>query len=172
MKKQLFIAGAIACFALFMTGCAITRSPQSSQTSKFTSAENIISLKLGTSYNDVVTHLGIPPYDILSNQVDGYAIYVYHYKTVERVISPEVINQRGGETAGTEVYNRATQAAFLFFKNDKLETLITSKGRKESHPLVLLNNTLHVITKDKDKYVITPATEESNNESLFRKRNR
>ncbi|MBN9293868.1 MAG: hypothetical protein J0G96_07810 [Flavobacteriia bacterium] len=152
MKKMALIVGTISIIGI-ATSCKTT------QVAKFASVEDVISLKPGITFNEAVSLLGSKPYNILSNQLDGYTIYAYQYKVIERQISSDISNRKGGETTGTEVYNKREQTAFLFFKNDKLESLITSQGRKDSYNLALLNNTLYVITKEKDKYVITPANE-------------
>lgn len=138
----------------------ITASCKTVQVAKFTSIENLYRLKLGVTLDSVITQLGSTPYNILSSQIDGYTIYSYRYKCIERQVSPELINKKGGETLGTEVYNKREQTAFLFFKDGRLESFITSEGKKDGAILVTLNNTLYVIarTKERDKYVITPAS--------------
>ena len=51
---------------------------------KFTSIENIIELKLNSTLQEVNEALGIEPYNILSSEINGYTIYEYRYKLVER----------------------------------------------------------------------------------------
>jgi hypothetical protein len=157
MKKVIFAA-------MMATGLIFT-SCKSVQVAKFTSVENVFQLKLGSSIDDVMTVLGSKPYNILSNQVEGYTIYTYKYKLVERKINPALVNTKGEETNGKEVYNGKEQTLFLFFKGNRLESFITSEGRKDSPSLVLLNNTLYAITKDKDKYIIVPTKIEDAKES-------
>jgi len=60
--------------------------------------------------------LGCEPYNLLTKQADGYAIYTYLYKLVERMVDPKVINERGGESAGNEVYNSKIEHVFLLFE--------------------------------------------------------
>ena len=160
MKKTITIFGAIIIFALFVTSCATV------QVAKFTSVENLYQLKLNSSLEEVITLLGSKPYNILSNQIDGYTIFTYKYKFVERKVNPKLINSRGGETTGTEVYNGKEQTVFMFFKANKLESFVTTDGRKDSPALIMLNNTLYTITKDKDKYIIIPTTMEEPKESI------
>jgi len=71
-----------------------------------------------------------------------------------------MINRRGGETTGTEVYNGKEHTLFLLFKDGKLESFVTTDGRKDSNPLIMLNNTLYTISMDKGKYIIVPASSE------------
>ena len=154
--------GAIIISALFFTSCTTV------QVAKFTSVENLYQLKLNSSLEEVITLLGSKPYNILSNQIDGYTIFTYKYKFVEREVNPTLINSRGGETTGKEVYKGKEQTVFMFFKANKLESFVTTDGRKDSPALIMLNNTLYSITKDKDKYVIVPASLEETKESSSR----
>ena len=128
------------------------------QVAKFASVENLCLLNLNSTLDDVISILGSKPYNVLSSQVDGYTIYTYLYKLVERNVNPGLINQKGGETSGMEVYNEQLHTVFLFFKNNKLESFITSDGQGNSPMLIMLNNNLYRITKDK----ITSASNEEN----------
>jgi hypothetical protein len=147
MKKLIFAAIAIS---IAFASCKTT------QVAKFTSVENLYKLPMGSNYEEIVRQLGSSPYNILSTQVDGYTIYTYKYKTVERKVSPKLINERGGETAGTEVYNGKENTVYLMVKGGKLESFVTSEGRGDSQALVMLNNTLYTISQDKGKYIIVP----------------
>lgn len=167
MRKVLVYCAPLLLVALIVPSCKTV------QTAKFTSVENLYRLKLGTTLDSVITQLGSPPYNILSSQIDGYTIYSYRYKCIEREVSPDLVNKKGGETLGTEVYNKREQTAFLFFKDGKLESFITSEGKRDGAILVTLNNTLYVIarTKERDKYVITPVpTDKQGNFALPFKR--
>ena len=149
------IFGAILLASSILTSCSSTK------VAKFTSAENLYKLKLNSSLQSVIAVLGSQPYNILSNQIDGYTIYTYKYKRVERKVNPKLIHERGGETTGTEVYNGKEQTVYLFFKSDKLEAFVTSDGRKDSPALIMLNNTLYELTKNKDKYIMVPSSIEA-----------
>ncbi len=151
MKKQLVKVSLMLAF-----GFAGFTSCKTVQVAKFTSVENVYQIKLNSSIEEVISVLGSKPYNVLSNQIDGYTIYLYKYKTVERKVNPSLINSRGGETTGTEVYNGKEQDVYLFFKNNKLESYVTSDGRKNSESLIMLNNTVYTISQEKGKYVIIP----------------
>ena len=96
MKKVFTLFAATITVASLLTSCTSTI-----QVPKFASIENVIDLKLGSSLPEVVSTLGSKPYNIYSNQKDGYVIYLYKYKLVERAVRPSLINYRGGETTGT-----------------------------------------------------------------------
>jgi hypothetical protein len=122
MKKIMTILSAFLFCALTLSSC------KSVQVAKFTSVENLYQIKLGSTIEEVISLVGSKPYNILSTQIDGYTIYTYKYKFVERKVNPKIINSRGGETTGTEVYNGKEQTAFMFFKGGKLESFVTTEG--------------------------------------------
>jgi hypothetical protein len=150
----------VALSTLLFVSCKIT------QVAKFTSVENLYKLQLGSSLDDVTRLMGSNPYNILSHQVDGYTIYTYKYKLIERQVSPKLVNNRGGETVGTEVYGKEN-TVFLIMKNNKLESFMTTDGRNDSQNLIMLNNTLYTISQDKGKYVLIPTEIKSEKQELF-----
>lgn len=155
MKKSIFLV--CVAVALLFSSCASFQSTVKAP--KFTSVDRLYQIKPGNSYDMVTQTLGCDPYNLLSNQQDGYAIYLYKYKKVEREIDSKqakVLDQRGGETAGMEIYNPKLEDAILIFKDNKLESIITVQGRKDSPSIVMLNNTLFQITKENGKYIIVP----------------
>ena len=157
MKNLFYIFMIVA--AILFASCGTTSNMVKSP--KFTSVDRLCQIHPGNSYDMVVQTLGCEPYNILSNQIDGYAIYLYKFKFTEREVKAadsEILNQRGGETAGVEVYTPQLQDAILIFKNNKLETILTAQGRKDSPSLVLINNTLYEISKEKSTYIIVPTT--------------
>jgi hypothetical protein len=156
MKRPIKQIIAIAISAFVITSC------KTIQVGKFTSVENVINLKQNATFEEVEKTLGSKPYNVLSSQIEGYTIYNYKYKLIERKINPSLVNKIGNEVAGKEVYNGKEQTLFLFFKGGKLESFLTTDGRKDSPKLVMLNNTIYSMTKDRDKYILIPtSTEES-----------
>ena len=148
MKKTKLILLTTFFAALLVASCKLVQVP------KFTTSDNLLKIELNSSLEDVVQTLGCNPYNMLSSQVDGYTIYQYKYKMVERKVSPKMINQRGGEIIGTDVYNPRQQDLLLFFKEGKLETFITTEGKKNSRADIKLANTIYVITRDRDSYTL------------------
>ena len=83
---------------------------------KYTSSDKLYQLRTGDSFETVVSILGCEPYNLLSKQADGYDIYVYKYKIVEREFDGDV-SVRGSESSGTEKYKNGEESVFLIFKN-------------------------------------------------------
>lgn len=164
MKKKTFILTTLVA-ALALTGCSSTK-----QMARFTSVENLFVLKPGITYEKMLEQLESKPYDIYFNQENGYVIYEYKYRTIERKIDKNRVNYRGAETVGEEIYARRLSTVLLFFKDNKLETFITDKGEKNGSWIVWLNNTLYTVAKDKEgKYIFTPdkGTEKLINGGIF-----
>ena len=166
MKKTKLILLTTFFAALLVASCKLVQVP------KFTTSDNLLKIELNSSLEDVVQTLGCNPYNMLSSQVDGYTIYQYKYKMVERKVSPKMINQRGGEIIGTDVYNPRQQDLLLFFKEGKLETFITTEGKNNSRADIKLANTIYVITRDRDSYTLEVKVpkEDSKKESGFLKK--
>lgn len=166
-KNMLFIAAAAV--AILFASCNTT-----GQFAKFTSNDRLYQIQTGNSYETVVSTLGCEPYNLLSKQADGYDIYVYKYKIVERKFSAKIINERGSESAGQEVYRGKEETAFLIFKDNKLESVVTGEGRKDATNLVMLNNTLYEISKNaKGEYIVVPTTIQTPKEdtpTIFKKK--
>jgi hypothetical protein len=154
MKKLMTIFGAILFANFLLSSCKTV------QVAKFASVENVMELKINSTLDEVISKLSSKPYNIYSNQKEGYTIYTYKYKVVERKVNPKLINSKGGETTGTEVYNGKEHTLFLLFKDGKLESFVTTDGRKDSNALVMLNNTLYTISMDKGKNIIVPTSTE------------
>ena len=155
MKKSIFFV--CMAVALVFSSCASFQSTV--QAPKFTSVDRLCQIQPGNSYDMVTQTLGCDPYNLLSIQQDGYAIYLYKYKFIERELEGDqakILNQRGGETAGMEVYVPKIEDAILIFKDNKLESVLTVQGKKDSPSWVMLHNTVFEISKEKGKYVIIP----------------
>jgi len=151
MKKTIIILG-VAIIATMFSGCTTVN-----KYAKFTSTDRLYKVETGSSYETVVSTLGCEPYNLLCKQADGYDIYVYKYKIVERWENPKYINDRGCETEGDEVYNGKEETAYLIFKDKKLESIVTGAGRKNAPQVVVLNNTIYKISRDsKGEYIILP----------------
>lgn len=170
MKKIMISLCAFALVAFSFSGCQV------GQFAKFTSSDRLYQIQVGDSYETVVSTLGCEPYNLMSKQADGYDIYVYLYKIVEREINPARINDRGSESAGREVYKDKEEIVYLVFKDNKLESAITGLGRKDSPRLVMMNNTLYEVSVNaKGDYVMTPTemkVEKKEEPQVFKKKKR
>ena len=73
--------------AIILPSCKTVQVP------KFTSIDNVLTLTINSTIQDVENKLGCKPYNIYSNQKDGYTIYVYKYKVLERNVNPKIVNK-------------------------------------------------------------------------------
>lgn len=127
---------------------------------KFVSVEKIFELAPGVSYESAVATLGQKPYNVLSSQANGYTVYKYYYRFVEREINEKKASQIGNENDGDEMYRSSTQALYLFFKGGKLEAFITTEGLSEGINMIMINNAFFKVTKESGEYILLPATQE------------
>ncbi len=139
---------------MFVAGIAF--SCETVKVSKFASVENVIDLKINSSIAEVTSSLGSKPYNIYSNHREGYVVYTYKYKITERKINPKLVDSRGSESNGTEEYNSKEQFLYLFFKEGKLESFVTTEGRKDVNDLFITNNTIQAVSADKTKFISNP----------------
>ena len=160
MKKILSFSIMVLMASVMFSNCATSKQTNQNykQYAKFTSSDRLCQIRPGDTYETVVTTLGSEPYNVLSKQADGFDIYVYKYKIVERRCHPESINQRGAESQGVEVYSGREEKVYLIFENNKLKSMITDEGMRSGNSLLIINNTLYALTKNTDgEYVLKPA---------------
>lgn len=144
-RKNIFTY--VLMLVLFGASCKVTQIP------KFASSDNLLKLELNSSIDDAVKVLGCNPYNILSSQIDGYTIYLYKYKLVERSLPTKSANKVGqGEIMGSPVYKGKFQDLLLFYENGKLVSFITTKGKQNSHSDIKLSNTIYLVSKKKGEY--------------------
>ena len=117
------------------------------QTSKFASSDQLLKVELNSTLDDVIAVLGTKPYNILGSQTDGYTIYQYHYKLVERTID-----------FNSKTYNSDKQDLLLFFRDNKLESFVTTEGQSNVQYDIKLANTLYVISENRDGYTLERKT--------------
>ena len=147
MKKIIIVGFAIV---VGLSSCTVQNSAM------FTSVEKIIKLNLNSTLDETIKTLGSEPHNVYSSQLEGYSVYEYKYKLIERVVSPYKVNEIGGETTGTVVYNPKEHNLVLFFKDNKLMGYVTDEGKKNSS-LIVLNNTLYMCSKERGQYVLKPS---------------
>lgn len=151
MKKFLFSVS-IALFVAFAMCSCKSNSVYTEQFPKYVPIDKLLSVQLGSTYDDVVKYLGCAPIDLVSRQKDGYEVFQYKYRIVYRDLEPRLFDQRGSETAGTESYYGGLKDAYLFFKGGKLMDIQTANGLRYSADWVMINNTLYNISKDGTGY--------------------
>ena len=76
----------------FVFGSCIVHAP------KYTGVEEVLSLKMGMTKEEVSKTLGIPPYD-LKTESDSETVYIYKYRTTDRKTLPLLMNKTNGVKA-------------------------------------------------------------------------
>jgi hypothetical protein len=75
------------------------------------------------------------PHDVLASDDEGCEIVTYKYKTPGKKTFFLAIPKRIGLVSGSPIY-RSENTAYLFFKEGKLETVLTGSGQKDGIPVV------------------------------------
>jgi len=105
MKNQIFI---VALILLFFTSCFV-ESP------KYTSLEQVVSLKLGMPKDTVEKVLGVRPYDIKA-YTDTSNVFIYVYRVKDR----RTISFYTKPVNGKESIGKYVQLEVSYSKDDKL----------------------------------------------------
>jgi len=120
---------------------------------KFITMNEVANLNIGMSYTDVKNILGTP-YNILSAQMDGYALYQYKYKQIYVELPTTKRNDVGIEKAASNKLKYTSDIYdlnILFNKENRLE-FIYSNSNQIAEGLMREANFYYVLKKDKDKF--------------------
>lgn len=150
MKKSLIIFSVVAFFGLLVSSCSTPRELHP----KYVGVERVMTVPMGSSYDEVVRYFGSSPYEMLSRQLDGYQVFVWKYRVVNRWVTADEYDSKGGEYNGSEQYVGDLKDVFALFKNDRLMDLITVEGSVSSPEYILITNTIYQVTKDAKGYSV------------------
>lgn len=153
MKKNI-ISISLAVLVAFIFASCKSSAPAvvTEQLPKYVGIDKVLSVEMGSTYDEVVKHFGSAPIDVISRQKDGYSIYLYKYRIVYRDIDPRAFDVKGNEAAGPESYYDGLKDLYLFFKGGKLMDIQTEVGFGYSTKWVMINNTLYNISKNGTGY--------------------
>lgn len=132
-KKFLKLLGGVAMVLplLFGTGCRkLIPVPN------YVKPIELANLNTGMSKEQVKTTLGgLPPHEIFASDDEGCELVMYKYKTPAKKTSPLMMKRREGLTEGDEFFVNES-SAYLYFKNEKLQTVVTDKGQSDAIPAI------------------------------------
>ena len=120
---------------------------------KFVTMNEVANLSIGMSYTEVKNIMGTP-YNILSAQMDGYALYQYKYKQIYVELPTTKRNDVGIEKAASNKLKYTSDIYdlnILFNKENRLE-FIYSNSNQIAEGLMREANLYYVLKKDKDKF--------------------
>jgi hypothetical protein len=153
MKKNILSISLAVLVAFIFASCKSSApAVVTEQLPKYVDIAKVLSVEMGSTYDEVVKHFGSAPIDVVSRQKDGYSIYLYKYRIVYRDIDPRAFDVRGNEAAGPESYYGDLKNLYLFFKGGKLMDIQTEVGLGYSTKWVMINNTLYNISKNGTGY--------------------
>lgn len=137
MKTTIYIA----VLSLLITSCSTSYETSSVPVQEFTTTEDIYSLNKGMSVSDVISKLGVDPYDITYNLTNNTKTLVWNYKSPHREIKNKK-NDKSSLTSGSERYIKDFKELYVSFSNDKLIRFYTSEGQERSEELFIIQHTL------------------------------
>ena len=160
MKKQVLFLGFIS-VSIFLVSCSRNTSNVTAPTvreevkdiPKFITMNEVANLSIGMSYTEVKNIMGTP-YNILSAQMDGYALYQYKYKQIYVELPTTKRNDVGIEKAASNKLKYTSDIYdlnILFNKENRLE-FIYSNSNQIAEGLMREANFYYVLKKDKDKF--------------------
>ena len=160
MKKQVLFLGFIS-VSIFLVSCSRNTTNVTAPTvreevkdiPKFITMNEVANLSIGMSYTEVKNIMGTP-YNILSAQMDGYALYQYKYKQIYVELPTTKRNDVGIEKAASNKLKYTSDIYdlnILFNKENRLE-FIYSNSNQIAEGLMREANFYYVLKKDKDKF--------------------
>ena len=120
---------------------------------KFVTMNEVANLTIGMSYTEVKNIMGTP-YNILSAQMDGYALYQYKYKQIYVELPTTKRNDVGIEKEASNKLKYTSDIYdlnLLFSKENRLE-FIYSNSNQIAEGLMREANFYYVLKKDKEKF--------------------
>jgi len=159
MRKQVLFLGFIS-VSIFLVSCSRNSSNVTAPTvreelkdiPKFVTMNEVTNLSIGMSYTEVKNIMGTP-YNILSAQMDGYALYQYKYKQIYVELPTTKRNDVGIEKGANKLKYTSDiyDLNLLFSKENRLE-FIYSNSNQIAEGLMREANLYYVLKKDKEKF--------------------
>lgn len=138
----------VGCFV--STGCSVGRIYP-----KFTTANNLTSLRGNLSLNEVVTSLGCKPNDLLIRQGDGYSIYSWEYKA-NRDFYTKLEQTLPIQKKEIRKLSKGLHRAYLIFDDSNgLSAIITDAGIADGIQLVVFDNSFKSGNSDSQSIWLT-----------------
>jgi hypothetical protein len=118
----------------------------------YSNVEKLSGIRTGMSLPEVNNTLGIEPYDIYFKGNNDY-IVIYSYRVKDRLmvmsgdfnntIHSDISQNNGKDWYGDNYF------CYVYFKNNKVRSLITDAGKLNSEEILIKNNNLLLIQKKK-----------------------
>jgi hypothetical protein len=140
MKKYLILAFIVSAF---LSSCIV-------QAPKFTMIEDVLSLQVGMTKDEISTRLGIPPYDI-KYATDSTSKLIYKYRTTDRKTVPFFLKRTNGVKARGKwvdlfvTYDKEGKATAFNSCSDCEETKVSEKKINYTAILQTLSTTVPAV---------------------------
>jgi hypothetical protein len=140
MKNTIIIA-----VIFILTSCSRWIAPP------YTNVDKLVNVKTGMTLTQVNTELGIEPYDIYFKGNDDF-IVIYNYRVKDRIVTlsgdyNNLTHSDVSQNGGSEWYGEK-YFCYVYFKDKKVKSIITDKGKQKSEDILVVNNNIILIQQD------------------------
>jgi hypothetical protein len=134
IKKFIYLS--VLCLGVSSCSTTMVSIGTSKDNPFYVTTGELASLNTGMSKSEAKSALAnVSPYDILLAQGSGCEVHQYKYRKPAKEISFSKMNKVEGLTEGEKRYIDP-QDAFLVYKNDKLESVLTNAGKEDAIQLL------------------------------------
>ncbi|MFA8300934.1 MAG: hypothetical protein ACEPOV_12275 [Hyphomicrobiales bacterium] len=131
---------------LFLSGCSRWIAPP------YTNVDKLSAVKIGMALKEVNTELGIEPYDVYFKGKDGLVV-LYNYrvknKRINMIDDYNFLSSNKDTQAKEEDWYGKEYYCYVHFIDDKVKSIITDEGKVKSEDILIKNNNIYLIKKDK-----------------------
>ena len=123
-------------------------------TDVFCTVSDLAGLTMGMTKGQVVSALGIYPYDIL-NSADGCEVHVYHMRRAQQELDREDADLKLVNNSGTRVYTAGIEEVSIYFKGGGLSSILTEMSETTlPHELACMVNGMSEMCTNSEDYVV------------------
>jgi len=142
MKTIIYISSVL----LILSSCGSTGVSNSySMEKEYTTTEDIYSLAIGMSMNQVINKLGVDPFDITYNLTDETRVLIWNYKQPYHEVKNDK-HDASSLTSGADKF-QGDKKLYVHFKNDKLIRFYSEAGLDQSESLFKTQHFLESINE-------------------------
>jgi len=118
----------------------------------YTNVDKLSNIQIGATLQQVNNELGIEPYDVYYKGKEDF-IVIYNYRVKDRIMKvsndyENTIHSDISQTNGSEWYGEK-YFCYIYFKDKKVKSIITDLGKTKSEDILVKNNNIFLIQKDK-----------------------
>jgi len=131
---------------VLLNGCSRWIAPP------YTNVDKLANVKVGMTLQQVYDELGIEAYDVYFKD-DNSFIAVYNYRVKDRIMNVSgdfnnTIHSGRAQFNGNDWYGD-NYFCYIYFQDKKVKSLITDRGKQKSEDILVMNNNIYLIQRDR-----------------------